>query len=63
MLPPSQIQITLQLTNGDELFFYRTHAADEGRVIVTQLNLRVPRLIFNTDGYNLISQSYMTAKQ
>ena len=62
MLPPSQIQITLQLTDDDELI-YRANAADPGRVIVTKLVLWVPRLIFNADGYSLISESYMKEKQ
>lgn len=61
ILPPSQIQITLKLTNDDELIF-RANAADAGRVIVTKLILWVPRLIFNDYGLNLISERYTKAR-
>ena len=62
MLPPSQIQITLQLTDDDELI-YRVGAVDAGRVIVTTLILWVPRMIFNSDGLSLISELYMKGKE
>ena len=62
MLPPSQIQITLQLTNDDELIF-RVGGVDAARVIITKLVLWVPRMIFNPDGLALISESYMVTKQ
>lgn len=62
MLPPSQIQITLQLTNDNELI-HRAAGVDNGRVIVTKLILWVPRLIFNAEGYSLISEHYLKAKK
>ena len=62
MLPPSQIQLSLQLTDDDTLI-YRAAAADPGRVVVTKLVLWIPRMLFNEDGLSYVMENYMKPLQ
>ena len=57
MLPPSQIQIGVQLTDDNELIF--KHGADDARVVVKKLELWVPRMEFNSKGIELVAKNYM----
>lgn len=58
LLPPSQIKITVQLNEDDELIF-KAAAADDGRVVITRLVLWIPRLRFNAAGQKYVMENYM----
>ena len=58
LLPPSQIKITLQLNEDNELIF-RAAAADDGRVIVSKLVLWIPKLQLNAVGLEYVMANHM----
>ena len=57
LLPPSQIQISPKLTD-DATLIYRNNGVDAGKVIVTQLVLWIPRMVFNSDGLNFVQNNH-----
>ena len=46
LLPQSQIQISPKLTD-DATLIYRNNGVDAGKVVVSKLVLRIPRMVFN----------------
>ena len=59
MLPPSQIQISLQLADDNVLIFKA--GGDDGRVVINKLVLWIPRMIFNPDGLSYVMTNHMTS--
>ena len=53
LLPPSQIQISPKLTD-DATLIYKNNGVDAGKVIVTKVELWIPRMVFNSDGLNFV---------
>ena len=59
LLPPSQIQISVTLTD-DNILIYRHDTNNEvGRVVVTKFVLWIPRMIFNSTGLSYVMKNYM----
>jgi len=58
MLPPSQIQIEVTLTD-DDILIYKTAGSENARVVVTKFNLWIPRMIFNSAGLSYVMKNYM----
>ena len=47
MLPPSQIQISANLTD-DNVLIYKTAGSENGRVVVSKFILWINKMIFNS---------------
>jgi hypothetical protein len=58
ILPPSQIQIEVTLTN-DNVLIYKTPATENARVVITKFSLWIPRMIFNSAGLSYVMKNYM----
>ena len=58
MLPPSQIQISANLTDNN-FFIYITTGSENGRVVVSKFVLWIPRMIFNFVGLSYVIKNYM----
>ena len=58
MLPPSQIQISANLTD-DNVLIYKTTGSENGRVVVSKFVLWIPRMIFNSVGLSYVMKNYM----
>ena len=58
LLPPSQIQISVTLTDDNDLI-YRTATSEDIRVIVTKFVLWIPRLLFNSSCKGYVLKNYM----
>ena len=58
MLPPMQLTFELTLNNDDELI-HKAAAADNGRVVVTQLSLWLPRLVPKDSTYSKFLKDFL----
>ena len=58
MLPPSQIQINVTLTD-DNILIYKTDASEVGRVVIRKFVLWIPRMIYNSTGLSYVMKNYM----
>ena len=58
LLPPSQIQIIITLTD-DNVLIYRTNTSKIARVVVSKFILWIPRMIFNSTGLSYVMKTYM----
>ena len=58
MLPPSQIQISVTLTD-DNVLIYKTDANKNARVVISKLILWIPRMIFNSTGLSYVMSNYI----
>ena len=58
MLPPSQIQINVTLTD-DDVLIYRPDISEPGRVVITKFILWIPRMIFNSTGLSYVMKNYL----
>ena len=57
LLPPSQIQISPNLTD-DATLIYRNNVVDAGKVVVSKLVFWIPRVLFNSDGFNFVQNNH-----
>ena len=57
LLPPSQIQISPKLTD-DASLIYRNNGVDAGKIVLSNLVLWIPRMVFNSDGINFIRNNH-----
>ena len=58
MLPPSQIQISVTITD-DDVLIYKIDTTGNARVVVSKFILWIPRMIFNSAGLSYIMKNYM----
>ena len=58
MLPPMQLQIELTLSDDDELI-HKAAAADDGRVVVTQLALWLPKMLPKDSLYSAFVSDFL----
>ena len=58
MLPPMQLTFELDLNDDDELI-HKADAADNGRVVVTQLSLWLPRLVPKDSTYSEFLKDFL----
>ena len=58
ILPPSQIQINITLTD-DNFLIYKSAGSENARVVITKLVLWVPRMLFNSIGLSYLMNNYM----
>ena len=59
LLPPSQIQISVTLTDDNILIYKHDANNDPSRVVVTKFVLWIPRVIFNSTGLSYVIKNYM----
>ena len=57
MLPPSQIQISVALTD-DNVLIYKTPATENARVVISKFILWIPRMISNSTGLSYVMKTY-----
>ena len=60
LLPNSRIEIKIDLESDADLVW---QAADDCRVVVTKLQLIVPRIIFNSEGKKLYMEKYLDTRK
>ena len=60
LLPNSRIEIKIDLESDANLVW---QAADDCRVVVTKLQLIVPRIIFNSEGKKLYMEKYLDTRK
>ena len=60
LLPNSRIEIKIELESDADLVW---QAADNCRVVVTELQLIVPRIVFNSDGKALYMSKYLDTRK
>ena len=58
LLPPSQIQISVTLTDDTILIYKHNDNNEPGRVVVTKFVLWIPRMIFNSIGLSYVMKNY-----
>ena len=60
LLPNTSLEINLEIESDSNIIW---KAGDDCRVIVTKMQLYVPRIIFNSEGQSLYASKYITNKK
>ena len=60
LLPNARVELNLEFESDGNLTW---QAADDCRVIITRMQLFIPRITFNSDGQSLYMSEYLTARK
>ena len=60
LLPNTRLELNLEIESDDNLIW---QAADNCRVIITKMQLYVPRITFNSEGQSLYASKFITNKK